>query len=57
MNKNRKNSRNRQIRKKTTVIRCKAHSKPVFGHETCATFSSKNSVNDNKICENCSHSF
>ena len=57
MNHNNRNRRNNQIRKKSKVIRCKIHSRPVFEHEVCSLFSTKNNPNDQKNCQNCKNSF
>lgn len=53
----RNNRRNNQFRKKSKIIRCKAHNKPVFEHEVCSSFIEKIKTNEMKNCENCKHSF
>jgi hypothetical protein len=57
MNRKKRNTRNNQLKKKSVIVRCRTHSKPVFEHEVCSSFSSKNSSNGQENCENCLHSF
>jgi len=57
MSRNNRNRRNNQEKKKSNVIRCKIHNRPVFEHETCPQFSIKNSTNNEKTCINCLNSF
>jgi len=57
MSHNNRNRRNRQEKKKSKIFRCKTHSRPVFGHEICNLFSSKNNSIKEKNCENCKNSF
>jgi hypothetical protein len=46
-----------QIKKKSKIIRCKTHNRPVFEHETCSLFSSKSDTNNDNTCVNCKSSF
>jgi len=57
MSQNKRNRRNREEKKKSKIIRCNIHSRPVFAHEVCDSFSSKPNVNNEKTCENCINSF
>ena len=57
MRQNNRNRRNRQAKNKTIVMRCKTHSKPVFGHEVCSSYISKNTSDNKKSCDNCKSSF
>ena len=57
MAQNNRNRRSKQEKKKTKIIRCKTHNRPVFGHEICNQFSLKSTGSNEKNCENCSHSF
>jgi len=57
MRRNNRNGRNRQAKKKSILMRCKTHNKPVFGHEVCSSYSPKNTSNDEKNCNNCKSSF
>ena len=54
----RKNNRrnNRYKPKKSEIIRCTVHVKPVFEHEVCSSFSEDSNTNGKKNCENCNHS-
>ncbi len=54
----RNNKRNNRFnkKKKSDVIRCRVHSKPVLTTESCSSFIAKSS-SDNKNCENCKNSF
>jgi len=55
--KNNRNRRNRQFKQKSILMRCKTHARPVFGHEVCSNYLSKNTSNDKKNCTNCASSF
>jgi hypothetical protein len=57
MRQNNKNRRNRQAKQKSILMRCKTHSKPVFGHEVCSRHLSKNTTDNKKSCDNCISSF
>ncbi len=48
--------RNNQQKKSSKVIRCKKNNRPVLEHEVCASFSSKDSSNNQKNCGNCIYS-
>ena len=48
--------RNNKMNKKSTIVRCKTHNRPVFEHETCSKFSSKSGTNSDKNCANCTSS-
>lgn len=47
------NRRNNQMKKKSVIVRCIVHNRPVFEHETCSKFSSKSGTNNDKNCANC----
>ena len=55
MKKRRKPNNVIKIQKK--VIRCKAQNKPVFEHEFCSQFVTKESSNNQNNCGNCKHAF
>ena len=57
MAQNKRNRRNKQEKKKTKIMRCKNHNRPVFGHEVCDTFNLKSTGSNEKNCENCINSF
>jgi len=54
---NNRRKRNKEIKKQKIVIRCKAQNKPVFDHEVCSQFVTKESSNNQDNCGNCKHSF
>lgn len=53
-NRNR-NRNNRDVQKSSKVIRCTLHSKPVFEHEVCSSFSGQEHATI-KNCEHCKNS-
>lgn len=57
MSRNNRSKRNNEMKKKSKIIRCKEHNRPVFGHEVCSLFSPRSSSNTHKSCENCAKSF
>lgn len=56
MGRNKRNRRYNDKKKSSKVIRCKKNNRPVLEHEVCASFSSKDSSNNQKNCENCKYS-
>ncbi len=57
MNRKNSNKRNNQKRNTSKVIRCKAQGKPVFEHEVCTLFSSRDKLINKENCKNCTNSF
>jgi len=57
MNRKKSNKRNNQTRNTSKVIRCKAQGKPVFEHEVCTLFSSRDKLINKENCKNCTNSF